>query len=525
MTRQLVPTGGWHGPQRTTHVKVWTRRHLLAVATTAVTASLSGCARTPATAVRLSTARGADPTGRIDSSNAVQRFITAHAGRAIIVDGTFRMENTLLLPSGTRLSGRTKRDGFVFTWSQSDRGGHYIGNSDPENGNHDISLSGLTVAGAGTGLPSGSAPNALALSFRHGSGLYLTGLRVLNSPSIAIAYQGFSTVHIIGNVVDGSGRDGITGWWYTTPMTDVVVASNRISRMGDDAIAINASAPENPNHRQRPSRIQIYDNVIQGHSKNHPDLWGRGILVLGAEDVTIKNNSITDTAAAGILISEDEQAASARFSSRNVEVTGNSIVGSGRVSLLADQPRSGVFCTSSSRVTVTGNTVSGSDEHGVLLADTTGVIVTRNTFSANGTSCTRDAAHAGLTALRTPQARIEANTSRANASNGVKTEDSTGVRLTDNRCADNGRLGDSRTPLSAGIWVIDAPSAVITGNVCTEDGISANGGRQSWGIIAPALAEESSSNRESNRSSGAVVDQIYTGIGTQAGIDLWNPRT
>lgn len=436
------------------------------------------------------------------------------------------MERPLMMPSNTALIGRAATDGFVFTWADTKPGGYYIGNADPVNGNTNITLRGLTITGAGDGLPAGQVSGAVALSFRRGTGLYLIGLTITNAPSIAIAYQGFSHVRISGNTISGSGRDGITGWWYGTPMKDVWITGNRISRMGDDGIAVNASAPENPNRAERPSGIRITDNMIEGHRSAYPELWGRGILVLGAEDVLIQGNAIVNAAASGVLVAADENPASAGFSSRNIRVLKNTIRGSGRYGDVDGQPRNGIFVASSSDLAVNGNVITDSTEDGMLISGARDAMIAHNTVVRNGTLCGPFASHVGISivgvpGLPTQRISVDSNAVRGSASNGIRVRGAQGVAIRSNAVADNGVFGDSRTPLSAGIWVYNCEKGYLVQNRVTQGPTAPGVGRHSWGVIARCLAAEKLRDRVSNTSAGAAVGGLFIGTGRQASLDLW----
>lgn len=439
----------------------------------------------------LSTATGVDPTGVTECATAVNTFIAAHAGRSILVDGTFKCSTAVSVPSSTELVGAWPGAGFTFTWTASGSGSYYLGNSDQTNGNTGIRLRDLTLIGAGDGTPSGVTGGAAGILLRRGSDLEIRGCRVYRTPGVAIAYQGVQRIKVIGNTVYQGGRDGITGWWYTDPLTDVVVSGNTVHTVGDDGIAIVASTAGNLNTSARPRRISITNNTVYGQAAYDADGAGRGIVVIGVEDVVISANSISDTFGSGIMVYNDTLSGSSNFRSRNVTVSGNNVRRGGQVGD-SSQPRKGIRVTSSDYVTITGNSVMESYEDGVYFNDVTYSAISGNVIVENGTQCDASNADCGINLDGGSSTRnvisctVTGNILRRNAANGIRVYYADRCIVANNQVVDNGNAGNGSVSNGAGIQLAGDTIFFVRGNHCFETR-SSTARTQTYGIAIPAL--------------------------------------
>lgn len=126
-------------------------------------------------------------------------------------------------------------------------------------------------------------------------GVVLRENRILSGASAGIylaAVEGFT---VAGNQVSGTLADGIH---MTDGARDGQVVGNRVEHVGDDGISIVSYAADahGPVHG-----VRVEDNDVA-------DLpWGRGLSVVGGEDVTLRGNRIARVArAAGVLIARED---------------------------------------------------------------------------------------------------------------------------------------------------------------------------------------------------------------------------
>jgi parallel beta-helix repeat protein len=439
----------------------------------------------------LSTATGVDPTGVTECAAVVNTFITAHAGRSILVDGTFKCSTAVSVPSGTELVGAWPGAGFTFTWTATGSGSYYLGNADQTNGNTGIRLRDLTLTGAGDGTPAGATGGAVGILLRRGSDLEIRGCRVTRTAGVGIAYQGVQRIKVIGNTVYQGGRDGITGWWYTDPLTDVVVSGNTVHTVGDDGIAIVASTVANLNTSARPRRISITNNTVYGQAAYDADGAGRGIVVIGVEDVAIAGNSVSDTFSSGISVYNDTLSGSSNFRSRNVTISGNNVRRGGQVGD-STQPRKGIRVAASDYVTVTGNSVFESYEDGIYLTDVTYSAISGNVITENGTLCDASNADCGINLDGGSSTRnvisctVTGNILRRNAANGVRVYYADRCIVANNEVVDNGNAGNGSVSNGAGIQLAGDTIFFVRGNHCFETR-SSTARTQTYGITIPAL--------------------------------------
>lgn len=442
---------------------------------------------------RLEDAAGVDPTGTTECAAAVQAFITASAGRTILINGTYKCGSSLTIPSNTELFGETQGAGFTFTWTTTAGGSYYIGNSNQSSGNTNIRLRNLVITGAGNGQPFG-APSpgpATGILFRIGSDYEISECRLTLIPGVSIAYQGVQRINIHNNKVYGSGRDGITGWWFNNDLSDVVVANNIIYNVGDDGIAVNSSTSGNPNTSTRPHRISITGNTIFGNTTYYANGAGRGILLIGVEDCAVTGNTVSDTFSSGIQITGDLTAGSSLFRCRNVSLSGNVFRRAGQVGD-STQPQQGIRVAAVDYLSITGNTVSQAVSDGIYCTDTTYSTISSNTIHENGTNCTNSAADCGINLDGTSSGRnviscqITGNNIYLNAANGIRMYYTDRCTADANKVVNNGNAGNGTVGNGAGIQIAGDTVFSVRGNDC-HDTRSGGSITQTYGIYAPAL--------------------------------------
>jgi hypothetical protein len=334
----------------------------------------------------------------MDDTVAVQQAVDAAAARGVGVrlgaNTSYVMSGALNLPSGTRLTGAGKTSVLRFTWRYNDarRDGYYLGNRDQVRaGNSDITLRSFAIRGAATGLPAGAndthhKPRVPAIRFRLVDRFVISQLDIGYAPGISIIYQGSSDGLISRNRIHHSGRDGINGTWHRRNLHDIRITMNRISKIGDDGIAVIGTPGGRANLRALPYGILIDDNVIHGWPRDpNGQLLGRGITIMAATHVGVVGNRIDTTHSAGILVAPSTRAFSVNpatglpWRSSDVSIVDNVVIEAGRSSRSALEPedtgRGGVVAKSATRLRVAGNTVERSHGRHIALYDCRACVV------------------------------------------------------------------------------------------------------------------------------------------------------
>lgn len=291
---------------------------------------------------------GAVGDGKRDDSVALQRAIdrAARVGAKVVLseERTYLSTRRLDLPSGSYVLGSGRRSVLKFDWrvNDSQHDGYYIGNRDQLTGNTDITLHNFAIVGAATGLPAGPSdvrrhPRVPGVRLRLVNRFQLSRLRVSYVPGISIIYQGAANGMVRDNVIHHSGRDGINSTWHKRNLHHIVVKRNRISKIGDDGIAVIGAPGNTPNTKVLPYKIAIRDNKVRGWPKNpNGQLLGRGLVVLAATDVELSGNVVDRTHSYGILVAPStrqfstDPATGEPWRSSDIEITENRILNAGQ---------------------------------------------------------------------------------------------------------------------------------------------------------------------------------------------------
>lgn len=125
------------------------------------------------------------------------------------------------------------------------------------------------------------------------------GNSVSGGASAGIFVDGARDFRIAGNHVFATKADGIH---VTNGARDGVVEANLVHETGDDLIAVVSYRPT----KAMPAGSQLARNILIENNNVWGNSWGRGITVVGGEDVTIIGNTIRQVpAAAGIYLSQE----------------------------------------------------------------------------------------------------------------------------------------------------------------------------------------------------------------------------
>ncbi len=151
--------------------------------------------------------------------------------------------------------------------------------------------------------------SAVVLDGAHGS--EIVGLEVSNSASVAVMVFGASSMtYVTANNIHHTWADAVH---FTDGAHDAWVWNNHFFTeepwLGDDGIACVTYGSGAPCRR-----MEWWGNVHLGSD------WGRGLAVIGGEDIDIHHNFVQGTGAAGIIVASEpsyETAGSRRITIRN----------------------------------------------------------------------------------------------------------------------------------------------------------------------------------------------------------------
>jgi hypothetical protein len=134
-----------------------------------------------------------------------------------------------------------------------------------------------------------------------------------------IMIKGASNGLVQNNTVKNTLADGI----HTTAGSyNIRIHNNNVSNTGDDGIAVVSYQLKDPQ--------AVHDVWITNNQFSNQPTAGRGMTVIGGNNVTIQNNTITNPLNAGILIASES--AYSTFGVNNVTVDNNTITNGGSTS-------------------------------------------------------------------------------------------------------------------------------------------------------------------------------------------------
>lgn len=303
---------------------------------------------TPASGTVKPESFGAVGDGKHDDSAALQQALDAAADsdKKVLLSGdhTYLSKRALTVPSKSYVYGEGAGSVLKFTWTENDskHDGFYLGNEDQKNGNTDITFDNFAIEGAASGKPGGpksmrEAPRVPAIRLRLVDRFEVTNLNVSYAPGMSVLYQGCSNGRLSGNTVHHSGRDGITGNWHKKNMHEILVENNKISKIGDDGIAVIGASGQTPNNKAIPYNIVVRNNEIHGWPENPNGLQiGRGIALQALTKVVVSNNLVERTHSDGILLAGSTRSFSKdpktgeRWRSSDIDIVGNRVVDAGQ---------------------------------------------------------------------------------------------------------------------------------------------------------------------------------------------------
>jgi hypothetical protein len=370
--------------------------------------------------------QGADPTGKSDSTAALQKAINAAAGGVLdLPPGHYRIRGLMLPKNGITLRGFDAELRFDGAASRS----HVI--SIPHAASN-ISIIGLTIDGdraraadSVNGIQSGGGVR----------NVFLCALRIANVARNAIVLSsGDQDWEVVANHIVDSGRFGIVVDFLKTPVQRLQVTDNTVNGSGEGSISFIAnsggardmasagvwsaviarnSVEKNgqgisgysPNNRD----ILVEDNRISATgdgSKGHAAHWG-------GERLKILNNVARDTTLSAIMISAWPNANPQPTST--FEVRGNVIE---RVT--SSRSGSGILIQNASRGEVSDNRITGFAASGISITGATfgksqevasQIAVLRNRIVGGSTVCDaeRDKLQSGISVAFAERISIVSN--------------------------------------------------------------------------------------------------------------------
>jgi parallel beta-helix repeat protein len=268
---------------------------------------------------------GADPTGRRDSADAIDKAIAfakkAHL-KVYVPPGTYQVNRHIIVDDVTiegAGSWYTKFQGHQVALSTpaADGSTHtdvgFYGKSAADGGSTNVHLSGFAIDGAIDDRVDTDQVNGVGGAFSDSSieGLYIDHTKAgiwLDGP--------MNNLTISGNTIVNQTADGIN---FHTGVTNSTVSNNFIRNTGDDGIALWSDTIEDAN------------NTIDHNTVQTPVL-ANGIAVYGGTDNTISNNLIADPIREGSAIQVGSRFGSQAFTG-SLWITNNTTVRAGTLEL------------------------------------------------------------------------------------------------------------------------------------------------------------------------------------------------
>ncbi|WP_328467756.1 glycosyl hydrolase family 28-related protein [Streptomyces sp. NBC_00448] len=268
---------------------------------------------------------GADPTGRRDSADAIDKAI-AFAKRAhlkvYIPPGTFQVDRHIVVDHVT-IEGAgnwyTVIKGHQVTLSKPAADGSlhtgvgFYGKDAADGGSSDVHLSGFAIEGDVRDRVDTDQVNGIggALSDSTISGLYIQHTKA------GMWFDGpMHDLTITGNEIVDQTADGIN---FHTGVTDSVVRNNVVRNTGDDALAMWSDKVEDAN--------DTFD-----HNTVQTPVLANGIAIYGGTDNTVSGNLVADPIREGSGIQVGSRFGAEAFTG-HLWITGNTTVRAGTYDL------------------------------------------------------------------------------------------------------------------------------------------------------------------------------------------------
>ncbi|NEB76702.1 mycodextranase, partial [Streptomyces sp. SID14478] len=270
-------------------------------------------------------AYGADPTGRRDSADAIDRAVAAakrHHLKVYLPPGTYQVNRHIVVDDVTIVGAGNwyttvkghqvtldtpAPDGSVHT------GVGFYGKDAADGGSHDVHLSGFAIEGDVRERIDTDQVNAIggAMSDSTVDGLYL------HHTKVGLWFDGpMKNVRVTRNVIADQIADGLN---FHTGVTDSLVSQNFVRNTGDDALAMWSE-------KQQDARNTFSRNTVQ------TPVLANGIALYGGTDNKVSGNLIADPIREGSAIQVGSRFGAEPFTGR-LWITDNTTVRAGTYEL------------------------------------------------------------------------------------------------------------------------------------------------------------------------------------------------
>lgn len=288
---------------------------------------------------------GLHPGAGEDQGAALQAAIDAAAERGMplfVPPGRYLVSN-VVLPTGTYLAGVPGATRLLFAGGEHMLYAH---------GAHQVTLAGLTIAGAGNRFAAG-APGLV----------YLRSVRRLAVEACAVSDTDRSGIvleycdgHVAGCDISGCGDSGL----FSLDGRGLEISGNHVHGCRNNAIQVWRSAPGEDASIVAHNRISGIEARAGGSGQN-----GNGIVIFRAGSVVVAGNRISDCAFSAVRAN----------SSSNCQILGNSCARLGEVALYAEFAFQGALIANNVvDGAATGVSVTNFDEGGRLAVVTGNVV-------------------------------------------------------------------------------------------------------------------------------------------------------
>ncbi|GAA2294707.1 right-handed parallel beta-helix repeat-containing protein [Streptomyces kunmingensis] len=268
---------------------------------------------------------GADPTGRRDSADAIDRAVAAAKKRHLKVylpPGTYQVDRHIVVDDVTIVGAgnwHTTVKGHQVTLDTPAPDGSvhtgvgFYGKDAADGGSHDVHLSGFAIEGDVRERIDTDQVNAVggAMSDSTIDGLYL------HHTKVGLWFDGpMKNVRVTRNIITDQIADGLN---FHKGVTDSLVAHNFVRNTGDDALAMWSQ-------EQQDARNTFSRNTIQ------TPVLANGIAVYGGTDNDVTGNLIADPVREGSAVHVGSRFGAEPFTGR-LRITDNTTVRAGTYEL------------------------------------------------------------------------------------------------------------------------------------------------------------------------------------------------
>lgn len=253
------------------------------------------------------TSFGAKGNGSADDQAALQNAFNAAraSGQAVYIPPGTYLHSSTLRADGITVFG--SGEATVLKATNPANASIFLTGSNP--GLFDVKIDGSASA-------RGVINEMNGVTIDHATGFTVENVHVYNSMAAGIMNWGGSKGYIGHNYVEQSRADAIHN---TAGAHDVTVEWNKIYHAGDDGVAVVSYSPA-------PGSM-VYNITVQ-HNTVKDSVWGRGLTVVGGQNVQILSNHVDGSAGhAGVYIAAEKEYNTAGV--HGVVIKGNTLVNAG----------------------------------------------------------------------------------------------------------------------------------------------------------------------------------------------------